>query len=562
MVGGGVAILVLVAVPELINNFRAPVGIGTIFIGNMSSKNRDDMRKDVGGEVRENDGRLRNKALHNSMSGSTGKRFSGSKIRAYNIAKKSSCRFQNVAPIDRSLFDIGPEDSCSQWAVVTTIHVPNESIFSVSKLNNWCLVIVGDNITPENKHKELAKRENVFFLSASYQKQTLESNSFIRLMPFNSFARKNIGYLFALYYGAKVIYDFDDDNVLAPLEDATTVQLPFIYKENIGFENTALVKYVQNLGHDDVESKAFNPYAYMNPSHAHSWPRGFPVDQLQKNFDLWDSTNTTVGDIKYSSIGVIQSLCDGDPDNDAVFRMTRRESTKFTFDRSKTALPLLIPASMYTPYNAQATTHLYNAFWGLYLPISVPGRVTDIWRSYITQRIMKEVGLHVMYTPPIVNHERSSHDYLADFEAESDLYSKTTSLLSFLDNWVPTANSFAETIFELWVALYEHDYIGLSDVEAMEEWLSFLLAIEYEFPSIQRKTEKASNAVTSSVQFQPAIEGQPYRSFLHSTQENKIPGERSENAVLKIIMMTMDEWPLLKSWVLVSQCVINYTLCF
>ena len=562
MVGGGVAILVLVAVPELINNFRAPVGIGTIFIGNMSSKNRDDMRKDVGGEVRENDGRLRNKALHNSMSGSTGKRFSGSKIRAYNIAKKSSCQFQNVAPIDRSLFDIGPEDSCSQWAVVTTIHVPNESIFSVSKLNNWCLVIVGDNITPEDKHKELAKRENVFFLSASYQKQTLESNSFIRLMPFNSFARKNIGYLFALYYGAKVIYDFDDDNVLAPLEDATTVQLPFIYKENIGFENTALVKYVQNLGHDDVESKAFNPYAYMNPSHAHSWPRGFPVDQLQKNFDLWDSTNTTVGDIKYSSIGVIQSLCDGDPDNDAVFRMTRRESTKFTFDRSKTALPLLIPASMYTPYNAQATTHLYNAFWGLYLPISVPGRVTDIWRSYITQRIMKEVGLHVMYTPPIVNHERSSHDYLADFEAESDLYSKTTSLLSFLDNWVPTANSFAETIFELWVALYEHDYIGLSDVEAMEEWLSFLLAIEYEFPSIQRKTEKASNAVTSSVQFQPAIEGQPYRSFLHSTQENKIPGERSENAVLKIIMMTMDEWPLLKSWVLVSQCVINYTLCF
>jgi hypothetical protein len=47
-------------------------------------------------------------------------------------------------------------------------------------------------------------------------------------------------------------------------------------------------------------------------------------------------------------------------------------------------------------HNAQATTHLSNAaFWGLDLPVTVPGRVTGIWRSYINQRIMKDVGLHV-----------------------------------------------------------------------------------------------------------------------------------------------------------------------
>ena len=285
-------------------------------------------------ETREKNGMLRkhtdneDMSPHGSMSGSTGKRFSGSKIRTYNVASRSSSRFQNVASINKSIFDLGPEHSCSQWAVVTTIHVPNESIFGVSKLRNWCLVIVGDMITPEDEHKDLAKRENVFFLSASYQKQNMESNSFIKLMPFNSFARKNIGYLFAIYHGAKVIYDFDDDNVLAPLEDETTISLPFIYKERVDFESTALVKYVEESGQDDDDSLTFNPYAYMNPSHAHSWPRGFPVDQLQKNFDLWDSTNTTVGDVKYSSIGVIQSLCDGDPDNGAVFRMTRREATK------------------------------------------------------------------------------------------------------------------------------------------------------------------------------------------------------------------------------------------
>ena len=118
----------------------------------------------------------------------------------------------------------------------------------------------------------------------------------------------------------------------------------------------------------------------------------------------------------------------------------------------------LIPSKMYSPYNAQATTHLYNAFWGLYLPISVPGRVTDIWRAYITQRVMKELNLYIIYTPPIVVHERSAHDYLSDMVAENALYEKTDSLLKFLDGWSSTAETLPEFIFDLWVDLYEHEY--------------------------------------------------------------------------------------------------------
>lgn len=497
---------------------------------------------------------LFNKSSSLHTNGSTGKRFSGMKVRTYN---SSSSLFQEVTSLQQPFFGNNPTPSCGQWAVVTTIHAPNESILGVSKLHKWCLVIVGDIITPDDKYKELAENENVFFLSASYQNQKLlQSNPFIRKMPFKSFARKNIGYLFAVYYGAKVIYDFDDDNILTPLEDGTSIPPPFLYRQNVGFDGTVLLRFVQSSAQeqDQIEKNlAFNPYAYMNPSHKHSWPRGFPIDQLQKNFQAWDSTMTTVGDMKYSSIGVIQSLCNGDPDNDAVFRLTRPEGTKFTFERSKTSLPLLVPVSMYSPYNAQATTHFYSAFWGLFLPISVPGRVTDIWRSYITQRIMKEIGLHVIYTPPIVNHERSDHDYLADFEAESDLYCKTSALLSFLDNWSSAANTLADIIFELWIALYEHDFIGLRDVEAVEEWLKVLVAIGYEFPSISilRQTKESVRA-----QPQPFLDGQPYRSFPHYHLNADEQGlglvTRPEGAVAKIIMMTMDEWPLLKSWVLVS----------
>lgn len=34
------------------------------------------------------------------------------------------------------------------------------------------------------------------------------------LLAWNHFGRKNLGFLYAIHHGAKVIYDFDDDNEL------------------------------------------------------------------------------------------------------------------------------------------------------------------------------------------------------------------------------------------------------------------------------------------------------------------------------------------------------------
>ena len=38
--------------------------------------------------------------------------------------------------------------------------------------------------------------------------------SLVNNLPWNSFGRKNIGYLYAISQGAEVIFDFDDDNML------------------------------------------------------------------------------------------------------------------------------------------------------------------------------------------------------------------------------------------------------------------------------------------------------------------------------------------------------------
>ena len=52
----------------------------------------------------------------------------------------------------------------------------------------------------------------MIFLDAQSQNEI--KSKFVNNLPWNSFGRKNIGYLYAMANGADFIYDFDDDNAL------------------------------------------------------------------------------------------------------------------------------------------------------------------------------------------------------------------------------------------------------------------------------------------------------------------------------------------------------------
>ena len=163
-----------------------------------------------------------------SLLGSTGTHFSGKKFHTFVPCDDSYLSFpvSDITDLDvkankintafplPAMIGSGPESTSGnksndraakvckqkQWAVVTTIHVPNLSIIGVSKLCQWCLVIVGDTITPDNAYENLASKDNIFYLSASYQKNILLKRGnlgakirFMNMMPFKSFARKMLG---------------------------------------------------------------------------------------------------------------------------------------------------------------------------------------------------------------------------------------------------------------------------------------------------------------------------------------------------------------------------------
>ena len=74
------------------------------------------------------------------------------------------------------------------------------------------------------------------------------------------------------------------------------------------------------------------------------------------------------------------------------------------------------------PFNAQATLWFRDAFAALYLPTTVHGRVSDIWRSYAAQAAFRCQGLSLAFSPPVVEQDRNAHDFMGDYMSERPLY--------------------------------------------------------------------------------------------------------------------------------------------
>jgi len=94
-------------------------------------------------------------------------------------------------------------DNCEKVVVITTINEPTMNVkYMRDALYGWCLLVVFDKKTPTNW-----SYKNAFTLSLKDQTSLAEKYSIIDMIPYNSYTRKMIGYLFAINNGAKYIYE-------------------------------------------------------------------------------------------------------------------------------------------------------------------------------------------------------------------------------------------------------------------------------------------------------------------------------------------------------------------
>lgn len=318
--------------------------------------------------------------------------------------------------------------------VITSIFEPTVAVESFAKLSDYSLTVVGDKKSPQGW-----SHPNTRFLSVADQEAAGFSLS--RVLPYNHYCRKMIGYLQAIQNGAVMIVDTDDDNIpkedwLFPAFEGRFAATP----ENKGFINI-----------------------YKLYTNQHIWPRGLP---LQFVLDPNAQVSSAALSEQELRVGVWQGLADEDPDVDAIYRLVSNEVCYF----DKKA-PCVLGKGTITPYNSQNTAYRRELFPLLYLPTYVTFRFTDILRGLVAQPIMWKHGYHLGFLHATVVQKRNPHNYMKDFESEVPMFLHAEKVIELVSSVVTEAESIASNLHKAYSILHQHNIVSDNEMVTLDAWL-------------------------------------------------------------------------------------------
>lgn len=265
------------------------------------------------------------------------------------------------------------------------------------------------------------------------------------LLPLKHYARKNLGYLIAISKGAEIIIETDDDN------------LPYdtFWEERTLRVNAHLLECQEWV----------NVYKYF--SDVNIWPRGFALEHLQNSLPQ-------LGVDSDLECPIQQGLADENPDVDALYRLTL--PLPITFKKTDN---IALGVNSICPFNSQNTTWFREAFPLLYLPSYCSFRMTDIWRSFVAQRIAWTCGWPILFHKSTVWQERNNHDLMHDFKDEISGYINNLKIMEtfkYLDLKKGTEN-IASNMKICYDSLIEMGLVDSKEKELLDSWLNDIKTI-------------------------------------------------------------------------------------
>jgi hypothetical protein len=322
--------------------------------------------------------------------------------------------------------------------VITTINLPTGAVRKIAESRpDWDFIVVGDRKTP----KEWAF-PGVTFLGVEAQSSAV--GEFAEKCPFNHYGRKNIGYLKAIAEYPPVIAETDDDNI--PYDT-------FLQDVNRSVTGRAVLK----AGWENV---------YTHFTDDKIWPRGFPLELITASL----KSHSPLGEPTKFECPIQQFLADGDPDVDAVYRLTIEAITTF---RPNT---VVLKDGTYCPFNSQNTIFWPEAYPLLYLPAYVSMRMTDIWRGFIAERCLFAMGKQIAFRDATVLQERNEHSLIRDFREEVPGYLHNTRIIEILKALELSADpkDCASNLRKCYVALVEADIVPGQEMALVDLWIESL----------------------------------------------------------------------------------------
>ncbi len=319
-----------------------------------------------------------------------------------------------------------------KFIVITSIFAPTEAVTAFAALDEYQLVVVGDKKSPANW-----ECPNCIYLSV--EDQISRFPELANAIPFNHYGRKMIGYQYALQQGAELIIDTDDDN--------------------IPYANWSFPEFEGNFCSSKKDLDWVNIYHYFSDQPI--WPRGLPLRHINDSRDKLQWQPGTHS----QRVGIWQGLADGDPDVDAIYRLT--SNTPCDFLKKE---PVVLETGTVCPFNSQNTAVARLFFPLLYLPSFVTFRFTDILRGIIAQPILWKHGYRLGFTEATVVQKRNEHDYFKDFESEVPMYLHVEKSLRTVQDAI-SGNTVQEDLLQAYEALLKIGVVEAREMDVLTAWL-------------------------------------------------------------------------------------------
>ncbi len=262
-----------------------------------------------------------------------------------------------------------------------------------------------------------------------------------RLLPLRHYARKNLGYLLARE--RRLLLETDDDNwPLAHYWRTRPAESAGHYLERTGWTN--VFRY-------------FSDFAI--------WPRGFPLAQLHNK----------PAEIRHTEIvtrfcPIQHGLTNDQPDVDAIFRLVHKIDDLQFHEHG----PVMLGTGAWCPFNSQNTAWFRAAFPLLYLPATCTFRMTDIWRSFVAQRVAWTCDWPVLFHAADTRQERNPHDLMRDFADEIPGYLHNAQICRMLEDLPLRAgpSHLADNMSACYDALVQKNYLDAAEMPLVEAWLT------------------------------------------------------------------------------------------
>jgi len=328
----------------------------------------------------------------------------------------------------------------AQTLVITSIFPPTAAVARFAVQPDWQVVVVADRRTPVDWHCP-----KVRCLTVADQRKL--PYRIIPRLPWNHYARKMIGYLWAAHHGAHIIAESDDDN--RP------------------YDGWRFPPFEGEFAHVAEDRGFVNPYSLFTDEPI--WPRGFPLGHLRDPGSRIDPGQLRR---RRAAMGVWQALADGDPDVDAVFRLTAHHPCRFAPHD-----PVVLGPGTLAPFNSQNTAFHRALLPLMYLPAHVNFRVTDILRGWVAQPIMAAAGYRLGFASASVFQARNQHDFLDDFHSELPLFLETETMVAQIQAAVHPAATIADNLHAVYRALARIGAVPAAELDLLDAWLTDIHAL-------------------------------------------------------------------------------------